>query len=284
MDISSLIQLMQNKESTLSNAKSQAFSIGDLNQMNLVEKELLETQNTLAQLRLLAQLEHAAQSTNSTTSAIVASGVDALQNAPVSSPDSIINGYDIGTYAVDPLHEQKIRNLLAAMPVFTTAEDITSYIQNAAPGSPVTGQMVIAAATAYAVDIALVMAIMQNDSNFGTLGVGARTNNPGNVGNNGVEERRYGSWEEGVAAVAQWLSVHRVLPPERVVIDATVPPPEPAPNPSIEPTPPTEPSPVTPPSLEPPQNLSSTSPTTTPEFIASSSPSSDTATSTESGP
>ena len=91
--------------------------------------------------------------------------------------------------------------------------DINNYIQGLNPGSPVTGDMVIAAAAQYNVDIPLLVAIMQNDSGFGMLGVGARTNNPGNVGNTGSEERSYPTWAEGVAAVAEWLSRHRQIQP-----------------------------------------------------------------------
>ena len=51
---------------------------------------------------------------------------------------------------------------------------------------------------------------MQNDSSFGTQGVGARTNNPGNVGNTGIAEQSYPTWQDGVNAVASWLDRHRV--------------------------------------------------------------------------
>lgn len=52
---------------------------------------------------------------------------------------------------------------------------------------------------------------MQNDSMFGTLGIGATTYNPGNIGNTGSATRSFGSWDEGIAAVAEWLSQHRVV-------------------------------------------------------------------------
>lgn len=223
MDVSSLIQLMQNKESMLSNAVSQSFAVGDLDRMNALQKELLETQNTLSQLRLLAEINHAAASTNTTAAEVVASGVDSvLHTVQGPSAGAIVNGYDISAYATDPLHEQKIQNLISAMPPFNSLGDIDAYIQYAAPGSPVTGQMVQNAANLYAVDMLLMLGIMQNDSNFGTLGVGARTNNPGNVGNNGIEERMYPSWEEGVKAVAEWLSRHRYVAP--AVIETPEPP------------------------------------------------------------
>lgn len=223
MDVSSLIQLMQNKESMLSNAVGQAFASGDLERMNAIEKDLLETQNTLSQLRLLAQINHAAAASNITPAEVVASGVDSVLNV-VQGPSAgaIVNGYDISAYATDPLHEQKIQNIISAMPPFNSLGDIDAYIQYTSPGSPISAQMVQNAASLYAVDLLLMLAIMQNDSNFGTLGVGARTNNPGNVGNTGTEERFYGSWEEGVAAVAEWLSRHRYVAPQSVVVPESV--------------------------------------------------------------
>lgn len=247
---------MQNKESMLSNAVGQAFSSGDLERMTALEKELFETQNTLSQLRLLSEINHAAASTNSTPAEVVASGVDSLaHNVQGPSAEAIVNGYDISAYATDPLHEQKIQNLISSMPAFNSIGDIDAYIQFAAPGSPVTGQMVQNAASLYTVDLLLMLAIMQNDSNFGTIGIGARTYNPGNVGNNGIEERNYPSWEEGVSAVANWLFHHRYVPTETLV----APPPEPVveePQPKKkkakkeEPEPETEPEPLIIPELE----------------------------------
>jgi hypothetical protein len=90
------------------------------------------------------------------------------------------------------------------------ASDIDLYIDTVVTGSPVTGAMIITASTTYNVDMPLLVAIIQNDSSFGTQGVGARTNNPGNVGNTGSAEQMYPSWQDGVSAVAEWLNRHRV--------------------------------------------------------------------------
>lgn len=125
------------------------------------------------------------------------------------NPGSIINGYDVSTYATDPLYEQKIQSILYALPPFATPNDLDVYIQTFFPGSPVTGNMVFAAANQYNVDMPLLIAIMQNDSQFGTLGIGAKTFNPGNVGNTGLTTQSYPSWDLGVAAVAEWLNNHR---------------------------------------------------------------------------
>jgi hypothetical protein len=226
MNIQYLIQVLQNKITALGNARSQAFSIGDLEQLALIEKELLDTQSTFSQLAMLTAVTEQAAATNTSAAELFATGLEAKQTAPVQGPstESIINGYDISAYATDPLHEQKIKNIIAAMPAFTTSADIDAYIQAVAPGSPVTGTMVQTAASLYGIDLPLSLAIMRNDSTFGLYGVGARTNNPGNVGNNGVEERSYASWADGVMAVAEWLSRHRYIIQEPVILPAVVEP------------------------------------------------------------
>jgi hypothetical protein len=211
MNIDSISQILQNRISALNDARVRAISVGDLEQVNTVEKDLLETQNTLQQLAMLTQVESMAQAANTTPADIVASGLSAVQNT-VQGPSAgaMINGYDISAYATDPLYEQKIQGIMTTMPTINSAEDVDVYIQSVNPGSPVTGNMVIMAVGEYGVDIYLLLAIMQNDSSFGTLGVGARTYNPGNVGNTGSSEKSYLSWDEGVKAVADWLNRHRI--------------------------------------------------------------------------
>jgi hypothetical protein len=91
-----------------------------------------------------------------------------------------------------------------------SVENIDAYIQAEAPNSPITGQMVINAANTTGVDPEMIMAIMQQDSSFGTTGKGAKTFNPGNVGNDDEGNiRNYGNWQSGVNAVAQWLANHK---------------------------------------------------------------------------
>ena len=208
MDIFYLIQLLTNKQSALQNAKGQAFAVGDLNQMNAIDAELLGVQNTLSQLQMLASVTEAAAASSATPAQLLSSAIVASQTQGPSA-SAVINGYDISAYATDALYEQKIQTIVNALPLVSTAPEIDVYIQSVASGSPVTGAMVIAAATQYAVDVPLLIAIMQNDSQFGTVGIGATTNNPGNVGNTGSATQTYPSWEDGVAAVAQWLSRHR---------------------------------------------------------------------------
>ena len=211
MDIPYLIDILQKKISILNNAKAQAFSVGDLNGINAVDQELLGVQNTLAQLNLLAAVNTAAQASNTTPTDVLTNAIASTQSTIQGpSASAIINGYDLSAYATDALYEQKIQNILNSMPVLTDAASVDTYIQNTVAGSPLTGDMIVRSATSFSVDIQLLVAIMQNDSSFGTQGVGARTNNPGNVGNTGSAERMYPSWQDGVDAVASWLTMHRV--------------------------------------------------------------------------
>jgi len=57
----------------------------------------------------------------------------------------------------------------------------------------------------------MILAIMQQDSSFGTQGKAVRTKNPGNVGNDDTGALQYyPSWDSGVLAVANNLSKRRV--------------------------------------------------------------------------
>jgi hypothetical protein len=121
--------------------------------------------------------------------------------------DASGNSYDIASYATDPTHETKVQSILKNIGQMTSWEQMDSYIQRVAPGSKVTGEMIGKAAEKYGVSWEMMMAIMQQDSSFGTAGKGARTFNPGNVGNtDSGAEVNYGDWQSGVDAVAKNLS------------------------------------------------------------------------------
>lgn len=252
MNVEYLIQVLSNKLIVLTNAKIHAFNAGDLATINSLEEEILTTQNTLTKLKLLLTIDTVANSANTTPADIITSGIESLQSPSIQGPSAsaIINGYDISAYATDAQHEQKIQSIITTMPTFTTIGDVDVYIHKIAQDSPLTGEMIANASKQYNVDVPLMLAIMQNDSGFGTLGVGARTNNPGNVGNNGIEERRYPSWQDGVSAVAEWLDRHRVIDPVEVAplivapVVAPAPVPDPAPLPIVTPIPTTIPEPI----------------------------------------
>lgn len=123
----------------------------------------------------------------------------------------IVSGVNITSYATDPQHEQKIASIVSKIPSNGTF-DYDKYIRSIAPKSPVTGNMITTASSTYGVDPRLVLAIIQNDSSFGTKGHGATNNNPGNIGQFDKLKgsvKGYPSMQEGVLAVAKWLASHK---------------------------------------------------------------------------
>ena len=70
--------------------------------------------------------------------------------------------------------------------------------------------MVNDAADKYGITPQLLLAVLQQDSLFGTKGLGAKTKNPGNYGN--TDDGKivvFKTWKAGVEAVAKWLSEHK---------------------------------------------------------------------------
>lgn len=123
----------------------------------------------------------------------------------------IIGGYDIRSYATDPNHERRVASIVSQIPPVQTPQDIEAYIRKVAPNSPVTGKDVLDAALATSTPPQLILAIMQQDSTFGTKGKAVRTLNPGNVGNtDSGATRTFPSWRAGVFAVAQNLAKRKV--------------------------------------------------------------------------
>lgn len=132
------------------------------------------------------------------------------KESKVGGKSGIILGYDITPYATDPTHETRIASMVDSMGEVADAAGAEAYIRKKAPKSPLTGEMVAKASAAFGTPISLMLALMDNDSKFGTLGKGARTFNPGNVGNDDEGNMKdYGDWQSGVNAVAKWLSRHK---------------------------------------------------------------------------
>jgi hypothetical protein len=200
MKIEDLVQLLTNRLREYQLSKDYARMSGDLERMNAAEKEVLALEDTLYQLKLLVDASQSASVKETTIAEVIVDGSVAA-----------LSEYDITPYATDPLHEEKVMNILSNMGLMTTAEQIDDYIKGKYSSSPVTGAMVVSAAEAYTVDTRLLMAIMEQDSRFGTVGLAVSTLNPGNVGNDDDgNTRTYDSWQEGVTAVAEWLNRHRV--------------------------------------------------------------------------
>lgn len=123
----------------------------------------------------------------------------------------IVGGYDITSYATDPKHGEKVASIFEGIPNIVTAKDAESYIKKIAPDSPVTGQSVIASSQKTKVDPKMILAIMQQDSTFGTAGKAIRTKNPGNVGNDDTGKLvTYEDWSKGVLAVAKNLAWRKI--------------------------------------------------------------------------
>jgi len=227
MNIDYLIQLLNNKLVALNNAKTQAVLIGDIDTVTSIDNDILGVQTTLSQLNVAQQIANAAAAANTTTDVVVANAVASTQQSSSSltvptNPTSVLSLYDLSTYAADPLYLQKITDILQVMPSLDTSQEIDAYINSEAIGSPLSGQMILAAAQQYSVDTRLLCSILELESNFGTAGLAVSTINPGNVGNTGTSTRTYNSWQDGVAAVAKWLSVHPAAGLSLPKLDSTI--------------------------------------------------------------
>lgn len=128
-----------------------------------------------------------------------------------SFPNSkVLAGVDLSKYATDPQHFQKVSTIYNSLPDFKTADDINAHIKQIAPKSKITGDMVLNASKQYGIDPKLMVAIMRNDSDLGTLGLGAKTNNPGNIANNDRGNKfTYPNVNAGVVGVAKFLSEYK---------------------------------------------------------------------------
>lgn len=173
--------------------------------------EYLKTASTFNNAKTAYELEKArlenlklAQETGATGEANNAEG------SYTNISQGIVGGYDIGSYATDPNHEKRVQSILTGIGKFNSVSDIDAYIKRKYPNSPVTGQMIANSAGKYGVSWEMMTAMMEQDSSMGTAGKGARTFNPGNVGNDDSGNiKNYGNWQSGVDAVASWLSRHK---------------------------------------------------------------------------
>jgi len=138
-----------------------------------------------------------------------------INNGTVTDPSKgIVGGFNIGRYATDPNHERAVASIVQNIGQFQSLNDVDSYIKRKYPNSPVTADMISKASEKYQVPWEMLVAMMEQDSSLGTAGKGARTFNPGNVGNDDAGNiRNYGNWQSGVDAVAKWLDKNRAIAP-----------------------------------------------------------------------
>lgn len=119
--------------------------------------------------------------------------------------------YNIKSYATKDGHENSVAKIYNSIPNFNIDIDIDKYISKVAPSSKVTGKMVMASAKKYNVSPKMMIAVMQADSSIGTAGLGVKTNNPGNVGNDDAGNKvYYEALRDGVDAVARNLSKRKI--------------------------------------------------------------------------
>jgi len=144
----------------------------------------------------------------------------------------IVNGYNITKYATkgtladpnyrpgDTLHGADVAKTYSSLPL--DMEGLQTYIKAKFPKSPISAQMIFDSSAKYGVDPGMVAAMMINDSSLGTAGLGAKTRNPGNVGNDDAgNTRTYSSWKDGVDAVSKWLANNKVSSQDQGVIDSS---------------------------------------------------------------
>lgn len=138
-----------------------------------------------------------------------------VQGGQQQQGNGIVGGYNISSYATDPNHVPAVNNIYNAINTavggqITDTGTAQAVINQLSPNSPVTGQMIANTAQKYSVDPSMLISLMQQDSQMGTTGKGAKTFNPGNVGNTDSGATvNMGSWDKGVDAVGQWLSTHK---------------------------------------------------------------------------
>src|SRR3989344_944551 len=157
MNIDDLIELLNNRLREFQLSRDYAKMSGSLERMNIADKEIIALEDTLYKLNLLADTSKSAAVKEVILAEVITDGSVA-----------VLGEYDITSYATDPKHEEKIMNILSKMGVMDTVEKIDDYVGRKALSSPVTGEMVMSAAEAYTVDTRLMMAIMEQDSRFGS--------------------------------------------------------------------------------------------------------------------
>lgn len=142
---------------------------------------------------------------------------NAVVTPPPQSNSDLVGGVDFSgaatstkPYAADPNYAQEVDSMYTQIknssPI-ASAQTIDAFIKSQVGGkSPVTGQMIISAASQYQIDPNLLAAVLGHESDFGTSGAATTTMNAGNVGNTGTSTQNYKSWQAGVNAAASEIA------------------------------------------------------------------------------
>ncbi len=96
--------------------------------------------------------------------------------------------YNFTSYATDKKWGVNVTSILTSLPSFTSDQEVNQYIQLHAPGSQLKAEDISEVANEYEISPELLLSIAGQethymDPNQKRGGVGARSNNPGNVGN-----------------------------------------------------------------------------------------------------
>lgn len=210
--LSALQQFYTMNKNDLTDSESmqlqQNYNIQNANYQNFLSTKTSAYQTAItygASPQTLSALANAQSSTD------VWNALSGVVSGTASQGGNIVNGYDLSTYATDPAYASKIQAASSTIGQITNIQQATDTIKQIAPNSPITGDMIATAASQYNVDPNTLMSVMAVESKFGTLGLGAKTNNPGNVGNtDSGATQKFADWQSGVNAVAQQLSSRRV--------------------------------------------------------------------------
>jgi hypothetical protein len=135
----------------------------------------------------------------------------ATAQSPASPPSANSLGYDFSTYATDPDYTKKLTSVKSRIPDVNTPEQIDSYIKSVAPDSPISGKDIAAASKATGVDSKTLLSVFTLESQLGTKGAGAKTNNPGNVGNeDSGKTRTFSDVGAGILASANEIARRKI--------------------------------------------------------------------------
>lgn len=154
------------------------------------------------------------------------------------SSSGVVGGYDISTYATNPKNAEQVANLLQniksqAGGTIASAQSANAVLQNLTPGSPITGDMVMAAAHKTGVDASMLIAMTMNESVNGTSTVASSNNNLAGITWTGSQSQvaqgmtkgsarpaseggnyaKFPDMQSGLNALAQNLAGRKVTPP-----------------------------------------------------------------------
>jgi hypothetical protein len=226
-EITNLGSFLQLNNSDLSDSQKQAISVKQYQLQNNLDllKGAKQTaqqyaiQQGITDPKILGAIDAA---TTPAEAYNALSGSGGITSASQTPNGGIVSGYNLSSYATDPTKPMQVQNIVNTIQqnnATSSPQALNQYIQSVAPNSPITGQQILDAATKYGVDPNVLAANVQQESGFGTLGIGAKTNNAGNIGNtdNG-STKTYDSWQAGLDANAKWLSDHKATTANGVTI------------------------------------------------------------------